>query len=102
MVRHGIRAAVSFCKLYTLRGTLAGPMEIAFGGLARPVGQTIARKLGIPVQAGRHTLRVEIGHRPDCLLWSRRFDGRQHVDSTFPPVGAWTDGMCWSKPARCA
>ena len=75
-------------------GVLAGPIERALGrGLARPFGQAIARKLGIPLQAGQHTLRVEIGHRPDRLLWSRRFDNRQRMDSTFRPVGAWPDGM---------
>ena len=75
-------------------GVLAGPIEIALGrGLARPFGRAIARKLGIPLQPGPHTLRVEIGHRPDCLLWNRRFDERQDMDSTFHPVGAWPDGL---------
>lgn len=77
-------------------------MEIALGrGLARPFGQAIARKLGIPLQPAPHTLRVEIGHQPDRLLWSRCFDDcfgagfgtRQRMDSTFHPVGAWPDGL---------
>ena len=80
--------------LHLRGGTLAGPIEIALGrGLARPFGQALARKLGIPLQAGRHTLRVEIAHRPDCLLWGRRFDDRQRMDSTFHPFGAWPDGV---------
>lgn len=75
-------------------GILAGPVEIALGrGAARPFGQAIARKLGIPLQAGRHGLRVEIGHRPDCLLWNRCFDGRQRMDSNFHPVGSGPDGL---------
>ena len=73
---------------------LTGPVEIALGrGLARPFGQAIARRLGIPLQPGPHTLRVAIGHQPDCLLWSRCFDARQHMDSTFRRVGTWPDGL---------
>lgn len=75
-------------------GTLSGPVEIALGrGPARPFGHAIARKLGIPLLAGPHTLRVEIGHRSDCLLWKRRFDDLHRMDSAFHPIGAWPDGL---------
>ena len=80
--------------LHLRGGVLAGPIEITLGqGLARPFGRAIARKLGIPLQAGPHSLRVEIGHRSECLLWNRCFDDRQRMDSTFRPLGAWPDGL---------
>jgi len=81
-------------ELHLHGGTLAGPVEITLGrGLAHPFGRAIARKLGVPLQPGPHTLRVEIGHLSDCLLWNRCFDSRQRMDSTFRPAGAWPDGL---------
>jgi hypothetical protein len=82
--------------LHLRGGVLTGPVEITLGrGLARPFGQAIARRLGIPLQPGPHTLRVEIGHQPDRLLWNRCFDDRlgdgQRMDSTFRPVGMWPE-----------
>lgn len=81
-------------ELHLHGGVLAGTVEIALGqGLARPFGEAIARKLGIPPQPGPHELRVDIGHRHDLLLWNRCFDGGIRMDSTFRPVGAWPDGL---------
>lgn len=77
---------------------MTGRVEIALGrGLARPFGQAIARKLGIPLQPGPHTLRVEIDPPADRLLWSRCFDDcvgdRQRIDFTFRSIGTWPDGL---------
>jgi hypothetical protein len=76
-------------------GRLQGPVEIRFGrGLAGIAGRRIARKLGIPVDNGEHTLEVTIGHADGALQWDRRFDDDHRFPSTFHPRGHWPDG-CW-------
>lgn len=67
-------------------GVLADAVEIA-------PRRGLARKPGIPLQPGPHTLRdvIEPGHLP----WSCCFDARQRMDSTFCPVGAWPDGTAY-------
>ena len=80
-------------QLHRQGGRLAGDVHISFGrGLAGLFGRRLARRLGIPDDAGRHVLDVDISHDHVALLWDRRFNGRTRVASVFRPVGAWPDG----------
>ena len=75
-------------------GRLHGDVDIDFGrGLAGLFGRRLARKLGIPVDAGKHRLAVDISHDPTTLYWDRCFDGATRMASVFQPVGHWPDGF---------
>lgn len=79
--------------IHTDGGTLAGPVSITLGrGLAGLVGRRLASKLGIPVDAGEHSLQVTISNQADGLHWDRCFDGKQWMRSLFQPVGQWPEG----------
>lgn len=74
-------------------GRLRGPVQLAFGtGLAGVVGRLLARRLGIPPQAGAATLEVRIASDAAGLHWSRRFNDGPTFDSVFEPVGCYPDG----------
>jgi hypothetical protein len=74
-------------------GILSGSVEIGVpAGLAGIVGRSLARRLGVPIDRGRHDLTVTISHGPDALNWDRRFDGRTVMKSVFRPVGQRPDG----------
>lgn len=76
-------------------GLLRGPVAVSFGhGLAGAMGRRIARRFGIPPEAGQHQLEVTISHHDGLLHWDRRFDQGQRFPSTFLPLGHWPDG-CW-------
>lgn len=80
-------------QLHREGGRLGGDVHIAFGrGLAGLFGRRLARRLGIPDDAGRHVLDVDISHDHAVLHWDRRFNGKQRMASVFEPVGTWPDG----------
>lgn len=74
-------------------GRLVGEVELAFGsGIAGWLGRRLARRMGLPVQAGRVPLEVTISHTPQVLVWSRRFGAAHEMVSLFEPVGRAPDG----------
>jgi hypothetical protein len=74
-------------------GVLRGPVQLSFGtGLAGLVGKWLARRLGIPPQAGAATLEVRIASDAAGLHWSRRFNQGSTFDSVFQPQGSYPDG----------
>lgn len=80
-------------QLHRRGGRLQGEVLLAFGGgLAGVFGRRLARRLGIPDDAGRHVLDVDISHDGASLLWDRRFNARTRMASVFHPVGAWPEG----------
>lgn len=76
-------------------GHLRGPVQLWYGtGLAGLAGKMLARRLGIPPQAGAATLEVLIASDAAGLHWSRRFNHGPTFDSVFQPRGSYPDG-CW-------
>ncbi|HEY5802459.1 MAG TPA: DUF4166 domain-containing protein [Lysobacter sp.] len=81
-------------SLHLHGGRLSGQATLRFGsGLAGVLGRRMARRLGVPIQAGPHRLEVEIGHDCGTLQWNRCFDGSHWVRSSFHPSGHWPDGV---------
>jgi hypothetical protein len=75
-------------QLHLHGGMLSGDVEIKFGqGLARFVGNRIAKKLDIPTEEGTHLLQVSINHVNDELHWSRCFNETKTLKSIFIPIG---------------
>jgi hypothetical protein len=80
-------------ELHRRGGTLHGTVEVDFGrGVAGWVGRRLARRLGIPAQAGQVALQVDIRHENGELYWRRRFGAGGEMLSIFRPVGAWPEG----------
>ncbi len=80
-------------SLHRHGGDLSGTVDLVFGkGLAGIIGRRLAKKLGMPTQAGVHALRVSIRHRENSLWWSRCFNGQQTMLSIFEPTGRHPDG----------
>jgi hypothetical protein len=80
-------------QLHQEGGTLVGEVDLGFGGGAAGwVGRRLARKLGLPAQAGRLPFVLEISHTDEALIWSRRFSVGHQMVSRFEPVGRWPDG----------
>ena len=74
-------------------GQLTGPVFINIPtGVAGLIGKKLARKLGIPINNGDHTLQVEIKHSNDGLHWNRCFDGMKKMESVFKPIGNKASG----------
>jgi len=61
-------------------------------GLAGFFGKRIGAKLGLPPSGGAKTLIVEINSNHGRLLWSRVFDSRYKMVSSFTPYGTHPDG----------
>lgn len=81
-------------QLHRQGGVLSGEVELSFGaGLAGTLGRRLARRMGLPLDAGRHRLRVDISHNDSALIWSRRFDDDRPMVSTFEPIGQWPQGF---------
>ena len=79
--------------LHRRGGELHGTVHVRYGrGLAGWLGHRIARKLGLPADAGSTSLRVRIHSDRHVLHWQRMFGGRLRMDSRFVPVGHWPDG----------
>ena len=82
-------------QLHEQGGILTGPVQISTGrGMGRWMGRRLAKKLGIPLEAGQHTLTVQIAHSERGLHWDRHFDKNYTVPSLFEPVGSIQQG-CW-------
>jgi hypothetical protein len=80
-------------QLHEEGGCLAGEVELGVGpGISGWVGRRLARKLGLPAQAGRMPLTVDISHTHEALVWGRRFSAGHPMVSRFEPVGQWPDG----------
>jgi hypothetical protein len=74
-------------------GRLHGPAQLSFGtGLAGIVGKALARRLGIPPQAGQARLEVHIASDAAGLHWSRRFNDGATFNSVFQATGCYPDG----------
>jgi len=80
-------------KLHVHGGQLTGPVFINIPtGATGFIGQKIAKKLGIPINKGSHSLQVEIKHSNDGLHWNRCFDGINKMESVFKPIGKKSNG----------
>ena len=74
-------------------GQLSGVVDIFIPrGIAGVLGGRIAKKLGVPVDGGQHSLRVSISHQADGMHWDRCFDNSRDMHSLFRPVGCLPDG----------
>lgn len=79
--------------LHMRGGQLTGPVSIKIPvGIAGLIGRRVAKKLGIPVKTGAHSLTVGITPCEDGLHWDRCFDEDSYVKSVFKPVGTKSDG----------
>lgn len=92
-------------ELHRHGGLLEGEVTLRLGnGLAGVIGRRLARKLGLPENAGTYRLRVDIHHDAGTLHWNRCFDGTHWLKSSFSPYGTWPDGY-WTEitgPVRMA
>jgi len=80
-------------RLHRQGGSMSGKIKLNFGGgLAGYIGKRIAKKLGVPLRAGEHDLRVDIHQHGNNMHWSRCFDGQHTLLSVFEPFGAYPDG----------
>ena len=69
-------------------GKLYGDVHIEIPkGIGGVLGRRLARKMGVPITGGAHSLAVAIFHADGRLHWYRCFDGTQHMRSIFTPVG---------------
>jgi hypothetical protein len=88
-------------SLHRHGGTLRGVVEIELGrGFAGWCGGRLARAMGIPVDARRRRLEVDIRDERASLVWNRRFDNGASARSTFHPVGSWPDGHWIERTGR--
>lgn len=84
-------------RLHLHGGVLEGEVELSYGrGLAGLIGRRLGRRLGLPAQPGRVSLRVEINHDARGLHWNRLFAGTRRMNSLFVPHGRFPDGL-WSE-----
>jgi hypothetical protein len=84
-------------------GRLRGPVQLSFGtGLAGIAGRALARRLGVPHQAGMATLEVNIASDAAGLHWSRRFNDGPVFNSVFQPVGCYPEGHWVERSGRIA
>jgi len=80
-------------NLHINGGQLTGPVSINISkGIAGLFGRRVAKKLGVPVDEGEHSLQVNITPCEDGLHWDRCFDQHHEMKSVFQPVGNKTDG----------
>lgn len=80
-------------SLHREGGTLQGNVALEFGaGSAGWLGRRLARKMGLPTQAGTLPLEVTISHANGQLVWARRFGQHPPMVSYFKPVGRWPAG----------
>lgn len=80
-------------QLHREGGWLSGEVDLAFGrGLAGWLGRRLARRMALPMQAGRVAMEVRIRHTGSVLSWSRRFGRAHYTPSLFEPVGRWPTG----------
>ncbi len=85
-------------ELHLHGGRLQGDVDLDFGkGLAAVIGHRLAKRLGMPLQAGRHVLQVDIQHKDNALYWSRCFDQQHTVTSIFKPLGNYPSGFWLEK-----
>lgn len=82
-------------ELHIHGGVLKGNVDIQTGNnsLSHYLGQRLAKKLGIPVSSGTHTLQVAISHNKDTLIWERIFDDIHKMTSIFKPIGIKQSGF---------
>jgi hypothetical protein len=84
-------------RLHESGGQLSGPAEVGFGpGMAGWLGRRLARRLGLPTQAGPCLMEVAISQDKGCLVWARRFslpgEPPRTMVSVFQPQGQWPTG----------
>jgi hypothetical protein len=73
-------------------GVLRGEVDVTTGaGFAGALGRRMARRLGIPLGAGRG-FEVRVEHDAEAMRWIRRFDNGGELRSAFLPVGGYPDG----------
>ena len=76
-------------------GQLSGTVDIRIArGLAGVLGRRLARRLGLPPQAGPVPLEVNIAHDGRALHWARTFHPGHRMVSVFVPHGRYPEG-CW-------
>ena len=81
-------------SLHREGGTLQGEVALEFGaGGAGWLGRRLARKMGLPTEAGTLPLEVTISHANGQLVWARRFGQHPLMVSLFEPVGRWPSGF---------
>jgi len=79
--------------LHRYGGELSGTVKLEFGsGLSGRIGRQLARKLGLPTQAGDQKLHVVISHKNGALYWSRQFNSAHTMVSVFTPKGHYPAG----------
>jgi Domain of unknown function (DUF4166) len=84
--------------LHCYGGSLHGDVNLDFGkGFAAVLGRRFAKRLGIPVQAGKHELQVKIHHLDNALHWSRCFNQQHTLTSVFKPFGSYPSGYWLEK-----
>lgn len=77
-------------------GHLSGDVVVSFGsGLGGLVGKRLAAKLGVPTQAGKHCIDVNISHDEQGLHWGRCFNQGREFISLFEPVGKKAEAGYW-------
>ena len=85
-------------KLHNEGGSLSGAVDIKVGaGIAGFIGKRLAKKFGVPIEAGEHKLRVDISHQEDGMHWDRCFDESKIMKSLFVPVGNKDNGYWLEK-----
>lgn len=91
---HFIELHPELQKLHSQGGVLVGEVEVSYGkGVASLIGKRLGKKLGLPSQAGPTSLRVEISHIENTMIWSRKFgDAPKPMISIFTPHGSYQTG----------
>lgn len=79
-------------SLHINGGELVGDINLQYGaGIGGIVGKRLGKKLGLPAEAGEHSLRVVIVHDEHCMQWIRTFRTSKMI-SSFYPVGNFPEG----------
>ncbi len=81
-------------QLHQHGGTLSGNISLHYaqGRIAGFIARRVAKKLGLPPQAGIHSLDVHISHTANQLIWQRCFAKQYTMTSEFTPRGHYPDG----------
>ena len=85
-------------KLHSEGGVLSGEVEVEYGtGIAGVIGKRLGVKLGLPLHTESTSLKVDISHTDQAMIWSRQFGGASKpMVSEFTPQGIYESGY-WAE-----